>query len=439
MEIILKIIQVILALSLLVLVHEFGHYIMARIFGIKVEKFYLFFPPAIFKFKPKKSDTEFGIGCIPLGGFCKIAGMVDESLDTGSMSTPPKPWEFRSRPAWQRLLVMTGGILMNLILAIIIYTGLLAVFGEEYLKTDDAVYGIEPNGLASEMGFRSGDRVIAFDGDPAPENFMDLQPELLRSQIKTVTVVRDGDTLGIGIDPAYFPAMLNTPGMFGLRIPVAVGEIPDTSINAGSELAPGDRLVRAGSTDIRFYPELQKALGRLKGTTAGITVERDGQLMEIPLKVSNDGKMEVLLSGDISDFHLTVKEYSLLTAIPAGTKKTFATVGDYVKELGLIFKPGTEAYKSVGSFITIGSVFPGSWNWQVFWNITALLSVMLAILNLIPIPALDGGHILFTLYEMVTRRKPSVRFLETAQIIGMIFLFGLIILAFGNDIGRLLQ
>ena len=409
MDVILKIIQVILSLSLLVLVHEFGHYITARMFRIRVEKFYLFFPPAILKFKPKKSDTEFGIGCIPLGGFCKISGMIDESLDKESLSRPPQPWEFRSRPAWQRLIVMAGGVLMNVVLAIVLYIAILHTWGEQYIK------------------------------NPAPDNFNEIHMDMLRDQVSRVTVLRDGDTVDIRIDPAYMPAMLNTPGMFGIRLPIAVGSLPDTSINAGADLRQGDRFLTAAGRQVCWHQDLQTVLADNAGSTVELRLLRGADTVTVPVRVSSDGKIEVLLQRDISDITITDKEYSLLEAIPAGFLMTFTNIGHYIKELGLIFSPQTEAYKSVGSFIAIGSIFPSSWNWQVFWNITALLSIMLAVMNLLPIPALDGGHILFTLYEMITGRKPSDRFMEVAQMTGMFLLLMIMILAFGNDIIRLLR
>lgn len=439
MDIIIRIIQVILALSLLVLVHEFGHFIFARLFKIRVEKFYLFFPPAIFKYKPKKSDTEFGIGMIPLGGFCKISGMIDESMDKEAMKQPPQPWEFRTKPAWQRLFVMAGGVLMNIILGIVLYTAILFTWGEEYIKTEDAVYGIEVNNLSEEIGFRSGDKIIAYNKGAVPENFANLQVELVRNDISFVTVVRGCDTLDIEIDPAYIPAMLNSPGMFLLRTPIAVGGVPDTSINFSSGLQKGDKILKVGESCAMFYKDLQNSLLPYADSTAVMTVKRESEELLFPINVNKDGKAEIFLQTDLSAINITQHNYSFLEAIPAGIEKTFETLGNYIKELGLIFSPKTEAYKSVGSFIAIGSIFPKSWNWELFWNITALLSVMLAVMNLLPIPALDGGHILFTLFEMITGRKPSVRFMEIAQIIGMIFLFLLMFFAFGNDIMRLVR
>ena len=439
MDVILKIIQVILSFSLLVLVHEFGHYIAARIFRIRVEKFYLFFPPAIFKFKPKGSDTEFGIGCIPLGGFCKISGMIDESMDTEAMKKPPQPWELRSRPAWQRLIVMAGGVIMNVILAIVLYIAILFTWGEQYVRTQDAVYGIEVSPLAKEIGFRDGDRILAFDGEPASENFMDLQVDMLRDQVSRVTVLRGSDTVDITIDPEYMPAMLNTPGMIGIRLPILVGGVPDTSLNAGADLKVGDRFLSAADQPVTFYQDLQKVLADNAGKTVDLGLLRGTDTLTVPVRVGQDGKMGVLLQRDASDIKITQQEYTLIEAIPAGFLMTFTNIGHYIKELGLIFSPQTEAYKSVGSFIAIGSIFPSSWNWQIFWNITALLSIMLAVMNLLPIPALDGGHILFLLYEMITGRKPSDRFMEVAQMIGMILLLMIMVLAFGNDIMRLLR
>ena len=439
MDVILKIIQVILSLSLLVLVHEFGHYITARIFRIRVEKFYLFFPPAIFKFKPKGSDTEFGIGCIPLGGFCKISGMIDESMDTEAMKKPPQPWELRSRPAWQRLIVMAGGVIMNVILAIVLYIAILFTWGEQYIRTSDAVYGIEVSPLAREIGFCDGDRILAFDGKPAPDNFSEIQVDMLREQICRVTVLRGDDTVDIAIDSEYMPAMLNTPGMFGIRLPILVGGLPDSSINAGADLLTGDKFLSAAGRPVTYYQDLQAVLADNAGKTVDLRLLRGNDTVCVPVKVGADGKMGVLLQRDISGINITRREYSLLEAIPAGFLLTFTNIGHYIKELGLIFSPQTEAYKSVGSFITIGSIFPSSWDWQVFWNITALLSIMLAVMNLLPIPALDGGHILFLIYEMITGRKPSDRFMEVAQMIGMFLLLMIMVLAFGNDIMRLLR
>lgn len=439
MVVILKIIQVILALSLLVLVHEFGHFIFAKIFRIRVEKFYLFFPPALLRFKPKGGETEFGIGMIPLGGFCKISGMIDESLDTKGLKNPPQRWEFRSRPAWQRLLVMSGGVLMNFITAAVIYSLSLFTWGEEYLRTVDAVYGIEVNSLSMEMGFCNGDILLDFDSKPLPENFAELQMYLIRDKVSEVNLLRHGDTVNVKIDDTYIPAMLNTPGIFSLRAPLAIREIPDSSINIESGLKAGDSFLSINGAECRFFDQLHNELGKYSNSTAPLCIMRDSTVMNIPVAVNSEGKIEVFLQYDLRDFNITRKEYSLLSSIPAGIELMYTSVTNYIKELGLIFTPKTQAYKSVGSFIAIGNVFPDKWNWRIFWNITAMLSVMLGIMNLLPIPALDGGHILFTLFEIVTRKKPSDRFMEIAQVLGMVLLLAIMFLAIGNDFIKLLK
>ena len=435
MEILIKILQMIMALSLLIVIHEFGHFIFARIFKIRVEQFYLFFPPALLKYKPKKSDTEFGIGCIPLGGFCKISGMIDESMDKEAMAQEPKPWEFRTKPAWQRFFVMIGGVLFNFIFAILLYCCILYVWGEEYLRNEDAVYGIQVNDLSRQMGFRDGDRILAFDGEPV-EDFSKLQIELVRSQAARATVLRDGDTLELELDPKFMPEALNSPGMFSLAVPILVGSVPDTSLNASAGLQAGDRFLQVGDEPVRYFSELGAALAEHPASVVDVRFLRGQDTLCIPLATDPAGKIQVLLQGDVSGLTFTRKEYSLWQAIPAGVQLTFSTIGDYLQELKLIFTPKTEAYKSVGSFIAIGNIFPSAWNWQAFWNITAWLSIMLAVLNLLPIPALDGGHVLFVLFEMITGRKPSDKFLEYAQMVGMFLLLALVVLALSNDFMR---
>ncbi len=439
MVVLIKILQLVLALSILVLIHEFGHFIFARIFKIRVEKFYLFFDPwfSLFKYKPKNSDTEYGIGWLPLGGYCKISGMIDESMDKEAMAKEPQPWEYRSKPAWQRFFVIFGGVFFNFILAILIYSGIMYVWGEQYIKNSDVTTGIYANELAQEIGFRNGDRIISFDG-VEPEKFSELQVELLRTQAKEAKVLRNGDTVTVAIDPVYIPSVLNTPGMFSYGIPFEVSEIPDSSINAASGLAAKDRIVAINGKDCDMFYEAQELLSQFSGDSIVATVTRGDEIILVPLATDTTGRIQVVVNANLGDFYkITQSEYTLLGAIPAGMEKAVSTVANYFKELKLIFSPKTEAYKSVGSFITIGKIFPGTWDWHSFWNITAFLSVMLAVLNILPIPALDGGHLVFTVYEMITGRKPGDKFLEYAQMVGMIILMGLMILAFGNDIWRL--
>ena len=459
MVILLKIVQVILALSLLVLFHELGHYTFAKLFKTRVEKFYLFFNPkfSLVKFKringkwrckclsPNKDEewdahpeqTEYGIGWLPFGGYCKIAGMIDESMDTEAMKLPPQPYEFRSKKAWQRFFIMFGGVLFNFILAIILYAAILNTWGEEYLRNEDAVYGIAVNDLSREIGFRDGDRILAFDGQPV-DNFASLQVDLVRSQAREATVLRDGDTLTIAIDPVYLPAMLNTPGMFDLAFPFVIKEVQPESPNRDAGLQADDAVIGIDGKPMFIVQEVQKELGRHRGETITAGIRRADNEIEVPLQVDTAGHIGVLLDTDLNKyFSVTTREYNLLSAIPAGAKKTWTTIKGYVQELGLIFSPKTQAYKSVGSFIAIGRIFPDTWDWYKFWTLCALLSIMLGVMNLLPIPALDGGHILFLIFEMLTGRKPSDKFMEVAEWIGMALLLLLMVLAFGNDIRSL--
>ena len=441
----IKTLQVILALGILVLIHEFGHFFFAKIFGIKVDKFYLFFDAGGFKLFSTKSkwftklcpkaaewDTEYGIGWLPLGGYCKICGMIDESMDTEQLKGEPQPWEFRTKPAWQRLLVMAGGVLLNFILAIFVYTGILAKWGEAYLSNEGKQ--IYVNELASEMGFRNGDHIISFD-DYVPESFWTLQADLVREMANKATVLRGNDTLDIYIDHAMFGEVLNSPGMFDLAMPFIVKDFAETSPNTSAGLLQGDRLISVASEQTEFVQDAWPVLKAHAGDTVMTEIVRGTDTLCVPLQVDTAGRLGIFLE----QMELQTKEYTFMAAIPAGFRKTFSTIGDYLKDLKLVATPSTEAYKSVGSFIAIGQIFPSSWDWYSFLNILALLSIMLGVMNLIPIPALDGGHIMFTLYEMITGKMPSDKFLYVTQIIGMILIFGLMFLAFGNDIARLFR
>ena len=441
----IKTLQVILALGILILVHEFGHFIFAKMFGIRVDKFYLFFDAGDFKLFSTKSkwflkicpkaaewETEYGIGWLPLGGYCKICGMIDESMDTEQLKGEPQPWEFRTKPAWQRLLVMAGGVLFNFILAILVYTGILSKWGETYMSNDGKQ--IYVNELASDMGFRNGDHIISFD-EYKPESFWNLQADLARQMAKKATVLRDGDTLDIYIDHSKIGEVLKSPGMFDLAMPFVVKEVAQDSPNAEAGLLQGDRLISIEGARTDFVQDAWVILKEHAGEMVSTEIVREADTLTVPLQVDTSGRLGIYLE----QMELQKKEYTFLSAIPAGFRKTFSTIGGYLKDLKLVATPSTEAYKSVGSFIAIGQIFPSSWDWHSFLNILALLSVMLGVMNLIPIPALDGGHILFTLYEIITGKKPSDKFLYVTQIIGMILIFGLMFLAFGNDIVRLFR
>ena len=430
-----KALQILIVLSVLVIVHELGHFAFAKLFRIRVDKFYLFFDAggfALFRFKPRKSDTEYGIGWLPLGGYCKIAGMIDESMDTGHLKHEPQPWEFRSKPAWQRLLVMAGGVLFNFIFAIILYAGILAGWGESYIGNDgNSIY---VNELAYDMGFRTGDRILAFD-DYVPENFGMLQADLARRSVGKATVLRDGDTLDIYIDRNMIGEVLNSPGMFQLAVPFVIDTVPPSSVNSGRGLAHGDRIVAIAGRPVEFVQDSRQLLMDHAGSEVPVSVVKGNDTLLTAMQVDTTGRLGVLTQIPGIKTH----RYSVLSAIPAGFRMAFNTIGGYIMDLKLVFTPSTEAYKSVGSFIAMGQIFPSYWDWYALLSITALFSIMLGVMNLLPIPALDGGHIVFTLYEMLTRRKPGDKFLIGAQIVGFILLFGLIILAFGNDIGRLMR
>lgn len=444
MTALIKALQVILALSVLIVIHEFGHFSFAKLFGIRVDKFFLFFDfggKYLFSTKRTKwfaaacpkiaaSETEYGIGWLPLGGYCKISGMIDESMDLKQMGEEPKPWEFRTKSPWKRLLVMAGGVLYNFIFAIIAYSCILGIYGQNYYANcENSIY---VNQLAYDMGFRTGDRILSFD-DYQPENFGMLQADLARRSVRKTTVLRGADTLDIYIDQSMIGEVLNTPGMFDLAVPFVIDEVMDGSAN--TSLAHGDRVIAVDSISVPYVQDSRAVLGALAGTEVSACVLRASDTLCVPVKVDSMGRIGVSLV--MPGYH--TRRYSFLEAIPAGASLTWSTITGYVRDLKLVATPSTQAYRSVGSFISIGQVFPSSWDWYQFIQILALLSIMLGVMNLIPIPGLDGGHILFTLYEMLTGRKPSDKFLMVMQMVGMILLLGLMMLAIGNDIGRLIR
>lgn len=429
----MKILQVILALSLLIVLHEFGHFTFAKLFRIRVEKFYLFFDvggKALLRFRI--GETEYGIGWLPLGGYCKIAGMVDESMDTEALKKDPQPWEFRSKPAWQRLFVMAGGVLFNFIFAVIVYCSIMGIWGESYVANEGS--SIYVNELAYDMGFRNGDEILRFD-DYVPEKFGMLQADLARRDVRKAVVRRGADTLDIYIDQSMIGQVLNSPLMFDLAVPFIVDSLAGDGPNAASGLMKGDRVIAFGGEDVSYLQDSRKVLAGLAGTSTEATVLRGTDTLSIAVNVDSTGR----IGAYMQPLTLKTKHYGFFSAIPAGIRLTGETIGGYLRDLRLLARPSTGAYKSVGSFVAIGQIFPSTWDWYQFSYILALLSIMLGVMNLLPIPALDGGHIVFTLYEMITGRKPSDRFLMVMQIIGMVFLVALMMLAFGNDIGRLVN
>lgn len=445
MTALIKIIQVILALSVLIVFHELGHFTFARLFRIRVDKFFLFFDAGGFKLLSTKEgwfskifpglrnkETEYGIGWLPLGGYCKINGMIDESMDTEFLKNDPQPWEFRTKPAWQRLLVMAGGVLYNFILAIILYISILGIWGETYLSNNETrIYASE---LAYDMGFRTGDRILMLD-DYVPEDFSMLQADIARRQVRQAIVLRGADTVTIYMDQSRIPEILNTPNMFQIAVPFIVDTIPEDSPNFGCGLIKGDRIVSVCGQPIEFVQESRDILINHKGESVPVIAVRGADSLATTMNVDTTG-----VAGIYAQIPgIKQKNYGVAEAIPAGVRMTFTTIGGYLQDLKMVATPSTGAYKSVGSFVAIGQAFPAVWDWLSFLQMLAILSIMLGVMNLIPIPGLDGGHIIFTLYEMVTGRKPSDKFLAIAQMIGFVLLIGLMMLAFGNDIGRLMR
>lgn len=433
MDVVIKILQFIVSFSLLVFVHELGHFLTAKIFGMRVDKFYLFFNPWFSLVKFKIGETEFGIGWVPFGGYCKIAGMIDESMDTETLSKPPQPYEFRTKPAWQRLIVMLGGVIMNVILAICIYVGMSYHYGESYIANKDLTYGWQFNELGHEMGFRDGDKILSIDGKEYEKTDQILKKVAL-SNGATVEVVRNGRPVTIDISEEYTKKKLGGGFSMTERLPFIVDSVQAGSPAAAAGLAPGDSIFSVNGVQ-GTYAELRRALLAAAGSTTDVSFARDSAGHEVvhtvPVTVSAEGRV-----GIVTIMPLTIKKYNLWQAIPAGIKMTGREISDYIDQIKLIFSPKTEAYKNLGGPIMIGSIFPDKWIWQSFWSITAFISIVLAIMNILPIPGLDGGHVLFTLFEMVTGRKPGDKFLEFAQIFGMMLILLLMVYVMGNDIYR---
>jgi len=437
MEILIKILQLLLSLSILVIVHEFGHFIAARIFKTRVEKFYLFFNPWFSLFKFKGKETEYGIGWLPLGGYVKISGMIDESMDKEQMQQPPQPWEFRSKPAWQRLIIMLGGVTMNVLLAFVIYIGMLFIYGEKYLATTEAnKYDIVADSLAQEFGLRNGDKIISVDGQEV-EEFHKIPLTIILEEARTVQVLRDGKLIDVNLPDGAIGKLIKSksPNFLSVRMPFVVESFAEVSSAREAGVLPGDSILGVNGNLLIYFPDIRKDIQSKRRQDIVLNVKRGLDTLALSLTITDEGLIGVQNTG----FKLNEKHYSIGEAIPAGVVKTVDGIGGYLKQLKLLFSPEVKAYESVGGFITIGNIFPSEWHWESFWRLTAFLSIMLAVLNLLPIPALDGGHVMFLGYEIITRRKPSDKFLEYAQIAGMVILFSLLIFANGNDVVKLFR
>ena len=434
----IRALQLIMALSLLVLIHEFGHFIFSRIFKVRVEKFYLFFDYkfSLFKWKPKNSDTEYGIGWLPLGGYCKISGMIDESMDTEQMKQPAQPYEFRAKPAYQRLLIMIGGVLFNFILALFIYSMILFTWGESYYDVQKATYGMEFNENAKAIGFVDGDILLRSGGDDLRKYDVDLLRKIIDE--KNVTVMRDGKEVTIAIPEEFGLLDIGKESPFmQYRIPAVVDSILPGSAAALAGVQRGDSIVSIAGKSIDSWYKLMAALEEAKAagnSSVNIAAIRGGEEVALTANVDSTYKLGVMPRE--LGYTPVVHEYSFFESFPAGVKYGCNVLKGYVSDFKYVFS--SEGAKSVGMFGTIGSMFPSVWDWHRFWLMTAFLSIVLAFMNILPIPALDGGHVLFLLVEVITGRKPSDKFLEYAQMVGMIILLGLFLLATYNDITRFL-
>ncbi len=439
MEILIKIIQLLLSLSILVIFHEFGHYIAARIFKTRVEKFYLFFDPWFSLFKFKKGETEYGVGWVPLGGYVKISGMIDESMDREQMKQPPQPWEFRSKPAWQRLIIMLAGVTVNVLLAVAIYIVMLTVWGEQYLPTTEVKYGITVDSLGYEMGLRNGDRIVSID-HKAVDDFASIPKTIILEEAKSIQVVRDGLPTDIKIPAGFISKMIKhtSPDFISVRFPFEAGKFAPGSAAEAAGIKINDRIIGLNDSILLYFDQFRSAIQTFKKSQVKVMVLRGPDTLQIAVRVPNEGLIGVYPKSPAQFLTFKEKDYNLISAMPAGFVKTFDGAWNYLKSIKLLFSQ-EKAYESVGGFISIGNIFPSTWDWHAFWSLTAFLSIMLAILNVLPIPALDGGHVMFLLYEIIFRRKPSDKFMEYAQIIGMALLFALLIFANGQDIMKLFR
>lgn len=433
----IRALQLILSLSILVLVHEFGHFIFARIFKVRVEKFYLFFDPwfSLFKFKPKNSETEYGIGWLPLGGYCKISGMIDESMDKEAMAQPAKPYEFRSKPAGQRLMIMIAGVLFNFLLALFIYSMVLYTWGETYLPLKNMKHGMYYSEAFQEVGFRDGDILLKANNEELDR----LDQSSFRKVVEAsnVTVLRDGVETVIPIPEDMMQRFMREGKGFASpdRVPMVVKKLSEKDSPAAiAGLQPGDSIVSINGQATPLFEDVAKMLDQNKGKDITLGFYRDGMEQSVVIQPDTAGKIGVYLMSKTDLYPTVTRTYGFFESFPAGVRLGINTLKGYVNDMKYVFTK--EGASSLGGFGTIGSIFPTVWDWQVFWMQTAFLSIILAFMNILPIPALDGGHVMFLLYEVIARRKPSDKFLEYAQITGMFLLFALLIYANGNDIFR---
>lgn len=440
MDIVIKLSQFLMSLSLLIILHELGHFIPAKLFKTRVEKFYLFFDVKYSLLKKKIGETEYGIGWLPLGGYVKISGMIDESMDKEQMALPPQPWEFRSKPAWQRLIIMLGGVTVNFILAFIIYIGMAFAYGEMFVATEDLKDGLLiENPVMQKAGFQTGDKIIAIDGEKVVKFDNQMNSKIVMA--KQVLIERGGlqKTITMPVDFVDQLSKIEKGALATIRMPFVVGAVSEGSKNTA--LQPKDIVLRLNEEPAKYLDQAKTILEKNKNKLIVAGVLRNGKDIQVPVQVDADGKLGVQLGGldlesleQLGYYKVSKQEFGFFESFPVGIQKGADQLVGYGKQLKMIFNPETKAYKQVGGFAAIFNIFPSTWRWEVFWNITALLSIMLGVMNLLPIPALDGGHVVFLLFEIISGKKPSEKFLENAQMVGFVLLISLLLFANGNDI-----
>jgi len=435
----IQIAQFILGLSILIVLHEFGHYLPAKWFDVRVSKFYLFFDYKFSLLKKQIGETEWGIGWIPLGGYVKIEGMVDESMDTENLSDEPEEWEFRAKPAWQRLIILTGGVIMNFITAYFIYVFLLMSYGKDYLPNDSLIHGIWTNETGKDMGLADGDKILRI-GDFVPESYSETAMEILLSEGEDIVVDRNGEEVRVPITTAALADIVANKSLMGIirpRMPYVVGGFTEESVGQAAGMEAGDSLVALNGQMLVFFDEYVNAIPDLAGEEIELAYYREGIADTLSLTVPEDGRIGVYNTGEVFKYYeIKNKPYTFAQALGGGFDEVANKLSGYVRQFKLIFNFETKAYKEVGGFLMILQQYDSSWNWRGFWEFTAFLSIMLGFLNILPIPALDGGHVVFTIVEMVTGKKPSIKVLEYAQMIGFFLLLALLIFANGQDILR---
>ncbi|MFY8110763.1 MAG: RIP metalloprotease RseP [Flavobacterium sp.] len=440
MEIVIKFAQFLLSLSLLIILHELGHFIPAKLFKTRVEKFYLFFDLKFSLLKKKIGETEYGIGWLPLGGYVKISGMIDESMDKEQMELPPQPWEFRSKPAWQRLIIMLGGVTVNFILAFIIYIGMAFAYGDAFVAMADMKDGLLiENPVMNKIGFQTGDKILSVDGEKIEKYDNEITMKLIMG--KEVQIERNGatQTIQMPVDLVDQLSKLEKKPLVSMRLPFAVTAISEESLN--KQLQPKDVIVSMNGQPAKYYDQVKAILKANNGKTLPAVVIRNEKEVPVQVIVNQEAKLGINMGSlglesleKLGYYKISKQEYGFFESIPVGIERGKDQLLSYGKQLKMIFNPETKAYKQVGGFAAIFNIFPSSWSWEAFWNITALLSIMLGVMNLLPIPALDGGHVMFLLYEIISGKKPSDKFLENAQMVGFVLLISLLLFANGNDI-----